>query len=305
MPPASQKEESNYISSRERSISWGDTTDFGDDSAIQKKIDMRLNEIDRLRKERKKIEARDEAREETVKALGQRAFHLPEIKNWSEDFRQYLANNHPFFGLFCHWGISPVGFGERVIGMAISILISITVTNCAILWGLLDDTINQELFTLGFGGDEQGFEISLVLIILWTGVGFVHAIHDSLVWYCWCTKVTVGYFLWLFLWVGAGIIINTLVSEQAGNDYDPISIIIYAAIELLVSWLIWYPIAAAILFSGVLGCKKFPVLGGRPREVLLRQMDLQRKRELLPMNTMASLADYDADTIAASRTMTP
>lgn len=270
---------------------------WGDDVEIQNKLDMRLEEINRLRNERN---AHDEVLEATVKALKTRAFHLPGNKTWSEDWRQYLANNHPFFGICCSSRLSPIGFGEKVVGMTISFLIAITLTNVALLWEILDEEgVGKTAFSFGVSEDGDPVNVSVALLILWTCISALHAVHDTLVWYVWCTQIKLGYILWLLLWTGAGIMMSALMSDQAGNDYDPVQVLTFTGIELAISWFFWYPTFATILFSGLLGCNRFAVLGGRPRQLQEREKEMENRIGTAPMNTMAALADYDASTMAS------
>lgn len=37
-------------------------------------------------------------------------------------------------------------------------------------------------------------------------------------------------------------------------------------VELLLAWFVYFPVIGTIMFSGVLGCGRLPVLGGRPRD---------------------------------------
>lgn len=50
-------------------------------------------------------------------------------------------------------------------------------------------------------------------------------------------------------------------------------------VEMILALFIYHPIGGTILFSGVLGCGKLPVLGGRPMELAAEERRL-RKREL-------------------------
>ena len=48
------------------------------------------------------------------------------------------------------------------------------------------------------------------------------------------------------------------------------------SIELLLAWLVYFPIVGTILFSGILGCNgRLPILGGRPRDIKL----IEKQRE--------------------------
>jgi hypothetical protein len=55
------------------------------------------------------------------------------------------------------------------------------------------------------------------------------------------------------------------------QDASAYQFLITYATELVLSLFIYYPIVGTILFSGLLGCGKVPILGGRPYEVLVEQ----------------------------------
>ena len=67
------------------------------------------------------------------------------------------------------------------------------------------------------------------------------------------------------------------------------------AIEVTLALFVYYPIFGTILFSGVLGCGRIPVLGGRPREVLQEQKRLQKKtkRGSSGLQHLSSTSDSD------------
>jgi len=58
-------------------------------------------------------------------------------------------------------------------------------------------------------------------------------------------------------------------------------------IELGLALFIFYPILGTVLFSGVLGCGKLPLLGGRPRSVN-KELARQRRREKKATSTIAT-----------------
>lgn len=50
------------------------------------------------------------------------------------------------------------------------------------------------------------------------------------------------------------------------------------AIELSLTWFVYFPIVGTILFSGILGCGgRLPVLGGRPRDIRLYQERMEKE----------------------------
>jgi len=273
---------------------------WGDDSRIQEKLDMRLQEIEEIRTKRKSLRASQEVREATIDALGRRAFHLPANKTWKDDWFQYMANNHPFLGVFLFFRMSPIGFGERITGLAVSVLIALSVTNALLLFKDMDhNPLNDEIISISLSDEdhENEFKLTFLLLTLWFGASLLHAIHDVLVWYLCCTQILLGYMFWVLLWIGAAVMISAIVADQA-TSYDPVKVLIYASIEMGISWLIWYPLVATLIFSGVLRCCPLSVCGGRPREIILRQEQVQKQVSRHPMNTLASLNDYDASTVA-------
>jgi hypothetical protein len=59
------------------------------------------------------------------------------------------------------------------------------------------------------------------------------------------------------------------------------------SIELLLAWFIFFPCISTLFFSGLLGCKTLPLLGGRPRDkkILLEQLEKEElELELAEMN---------------------
>ena len=44
-------------------------------------------------------------------------------------------------------------------------------------------------------------------------------------------------------------------------------------VELLLAWFVYFPVIGTVMFSGVLGCGRLPVLGGRPRDKRLVEQE--------------------------------
>ena len=40
-------------------------------------------------------------------------------------------------------------------------------------------------------------------------------------------------------------------------------------VELMLAWFVYFPIVGSVMFSGVLGCGRLPILGGRPKDIRL------------------------------------
>ena len=61
------------------------------------------------------------------------------------------------------------------------------------------------------------------------------------------------------------------------KDLETYSFLMAYIVEMVLSFLLWYPIIGTILFSGVLGCGRLPLVGGRPREMWLDAMEEEKE----------------------------
>lgn len=62
--------------------------------------------------------------------------------------------------------------------------------------------------------------------------------------------------------------------EQSVTAYD---FLLTYGVELSLSYLIYYPLLGTLFFSGILGCYRIPILGGRPYEI--RQEERRKQRQ--------------------------
>ena len=56
------------------------------------------------------------------------------------------------------------------------------------------------------------------------------------------------------------------------QDFQDYQFIISYLVELVLSYVIYYPVAGVTLFSGIVSCGRFPILGGRPYEIRQGQL---------------------------------
>ena len=58
------------------------------------------------------------------------------------------------------------------------------------------------------------------------------------------------------------------IEQNKGVDFQDYEFVVSYLVELLLNYLIYYPLVGVLLFSGLLNCcGRFPVLGGRPYEI--------------------------------------
>lgn len=68
-------------------------------------------------------------------------------------------------------------------------------------------------------------------------------------------------------------------SSLSLHEASVVQLLICYAIEFAIATLLYYPVIATILFSGILGCGNMPVLGGRPYEIKLLEKTQQKRLE--------------------------
>jgi hypothetical protein len=150
---------------------------------------------------------------ELVAALGLRSYHLPG-NNLYQDWFQYFANNHPIFGICCHYRLHPISRRMRIINLFGSIVFGLCVTNMIWLWFLYsEEDANTAVVTISRGGvswgantfnatisadvsdssnssnssndttNGQEIQITEGMVLLWTVGGGLHALFDNTIWY--------------------------------------------------------------------------------------------------------------------------
>jgi hypothetical protein len=225
--------------------------------------------------------------------LAKRNFHLPH-NNWQQDLKMYFLNNHLIFGLFCHHPLHPLGWQERVLMLVTSLVVGLGAT-CAVVLVFADT--NQDLTEEVVGVDYQShhYAVTQGMIALWTYGSSVHTLFDFMVWHvfacAFCQQgAPLGEKLRCCKWVGANVglllcicavgmsagFIWQRVAYEASNNNGQFAVNMYNSglefcvgyfIETALALLVYTPVFALVLFTGVLGCYKLPVLGGRPADV--------------------------------------
>mmetsp|Transcript_17201 Transcript_17201/g.32638 ORF Transcript_17201/g.32638 Transcript_17201/m.32638 type:complete len:560 (-) Transcript_17201:160-1839(-) len=131
-----------------------------------------------------------------IKKLSEQAYHLPGYEYW-DDWKQYITNNHPMFGICFHHPLHPIGWGMRALCFLASIVFGLVITNIVWLWaqGLED---NSAVFTVDMGQQAQRgtnvtqylidinennqLEVTTDMVVLWTFGGALHGFFDNTIW---------------------------------------------------------------------------------------------------------------------------
>eukprot|EP00573_Skeletonema_grethae_P000117 CAMPEP_0201688220 /NCGR_PEP_ID=MMETSP0578-20130828/1973_1 /ASSEMBLY_ACC=CAM_ASM_000663 /TAXON_ID=267565 /ORGANISM="Skeletonema grethea, Strain CCMP 1804" /LENGTH=200 /DNA_ID=CAMNT_0048172451 /DNA_START=438 /DNA_END=1040 /DNA_ORIENTATION=- len=148
--------------------------------------------------------------------------------------------------------------------------------------------------------ESTSIEVEQSMLFLWTVGSFLHSAFDLLIWYlaaCSCYRPggifsqrpfcqTFGLYLSVLLVVGAvfsatSVVVLRLnantnkenenptddIVEMAGLEPTRFSFLLAYSFELIFALFVFYFLTSLVFFSGILGCGRVPILGGRPYEM--------------------------------------
>ena len=137
-------------------------------------------------------------RDAVIPPLLMRSYHLPG-NNWTQDWVQYMINNHPLLGIFCHHKYHPVTRTVRIFSLIGSILFGLALTNIIYLAFVFSDTdydktyvelptnmtsslTGQATVDALLGNEVKALSVTNGNIALWTIGAFLHGTYDNVVW---------------------------------------------------------------------------------------------------------------------------
>ncbi|KAL3940771.1 MAG: hypothetical protein SGBAC_004753 [Bacillariaceae sp.] len=237
-----------------------------------------------------------------VPLLAMQVYHLPG-NNWRQDLLQYVCNNHPVFGICFHHHLHPIGGKTRAVALVGTLVFGLALTSFFELLYIKYPGYQKTL--VSFGDSEQGWELTSGMLSLWTVGGGFHTAYNLFMWHiaaCSCMReggcmeqsrcchcpsfgktflrifVLAIILLTIFVVCLKVVIANDgsanveavadLDNYQAADDFG---FVLAYLVGMTLSFFLWYFLGLFVLFSGVLGCYKLPVLGGRPREVAIEE----------------------------------
>ncbi|CAJ1961529.1 unnamed protein product [Cylindrotheca closterium] len=238
-----------------------------------------------------------------VPLLAMQCYHLPG-NNWRQDLAQYIANNHPVFGIFLHHNLHPIGSKTRIFALVGTLVFGLALTSFFELLYIKYPSYQKTL--LAFGSSEQGWELTSGMLSLWTVGGGIHTAYNLFVWhiaacscmreggcmesapsFCRCPsfgKTFVRIFVILIIALSIFVVcLKVAIANDGSAEADAVAdldnyqsaddfgFVVAYFVGMGLSFFVWYFLGLFVLFSGVLGCYKLPVLGGRPREVAIEE----------------------------------
>ena len=228
-----------------------------------------------------------------IQRLATRRYHLPGL-SYKQDYFQFLSNTHVLLGLCCSHRLHPFTTSDRVFLLLGSVAFGLAATSGVVIWFHL----------MGRNNLDVGV-IPITPAIVGSWAGGICSVLDLFLWYlhsCFCCLpgaiynlneicsgkrwVSVGRHLAAFIVamttiLAVGVVVlrswieqEVELDEVDNSGWDQFSFLNSFLTTLGLSFFIFDPIIAFVFFSGVLGCFRIPVLGGRPWEM---QKEMQKE----------------------------
>uniref|UniRef100_A0A7S1Z8E5 Transmembrane protein n=1 Tax=Trieres chinensis TaxID=1514140 RepID=A0A7S1Z8E5_TRICV len=238
------------------------------------------------------VEELTEKDRKIIQKLSSRGYHLPDY-TYCQDFVQFLCNNHPILGFFLSHKLHPFTVFDRIFCLVGSAAFGLAAT-CGVF--LL-------IFYLHQLDDEVGGWVEVHDWVLAGWAAVLNSCFDMTLWYlrsCPCCQPGARYDMDMrcggpgWVWLGrsvAGLIVlvaaasaltafmlqTWLIEENPEIGAESFSFLSSWSLEFGLSLFIVSPIMFFIFFSGILGCFRFPFLGGRPYEIRREQKENMQK----------------------------
>ncbi|CAJ1947711.1 unnamed protein product [Cylindrotheca closterium] len=124
-----------------------------------------------------------------VPLLAAQAYHIPG-NTWFQDWRQFMRNNHPLFGICLHHKLHPIKSCTRMIALFGSILFGLVMTNIFYLFYLWNPDFDQIVMSITLDSGDI-YTLTTGMLLLWTVGGGIHASFNLCLWYiaaCSCCR---------------------------------------------------------------------------------------------------------------------
>lgn len=123
----------------------------------------------------------DSETDELIQLLALQSYHLPG-NSWAADWYQFMANNHPVFGICCHNPVHPIKSWTRIVALIGTITFGLAMTNLFYLFFLWNPEYDRILASYT---TEGGTELLLTtgMLLVWTVGGGVHCTFNLAMWY--------------------------------------------------------------------------------------------------------------------------
>eukprot|EP00526_Cylindrotheca_closterium_P014186 CAMPEP_0113651538 /NCGR_PEP_ID=MMETSP0017_2-20120614/27479_1 /TAXON_ID=2856 /ORGANISM="Cylindrotheca closterium" /LENGTH=338 /DNA_ID=CAMNT_0000564231 /DNA_START=591 /DNA_END=1607 /DNA_ORIENTATION=- /assembly_acc=CAM_ASM_000147 len=124
-----------------------------------------------------------------IPLLAAQAYHIPG-NSWFQDWRQFMCNNHPLFGICLHHKLHPIKSCTRMIALIGTILFGLVMTNMFYLFYLSNPEFDQIVMSVTADSGDV-YTLTTGMLLLWTLGGGIHASFNLCLWYiaaCSCCR---------------------------------------------------------------------------------------------------------------------
>lgn len=123
----------------------------------------------------------DSERDKLVQLLALQSYHLPG-NSWLQDWSQFMANNHPVFGICCHNKLHPIKSFTRIVALIGTITFGLAITNLFYVFFLWNPEYDRVLASIA---TSDGTELVLTtgMLLLWTVGGGIHCMFNLAIWH--------------------------------------------------------------------------------------------------------------------------
>lgn len=246
-----------------------------------------------------------------VPLLAMQCYHLPGY-SWFGDWMQYVANNHPILGICAHHRLHPLGATTRIIALIGTLVFGLALTCVYELLFLQYPHYQHEIWSFERNGEV--WVLTTGMLSLWTVGGAIHTVYNLFMWHiaacscmreggcmercnvCGCQncgkKFSTIFVFFIALFTAFVVLLKVIIANHDGpvnvtdlanfenyKNIEYFGFIVGYLVGMTLSFFIYYPFGVTILFSGILGCGKLPVLGGRPREVAIERNMLAKQEK--------------------------
>lgn len=119
--------------------------------------------------------------DELVQLLALQSYHLPG-NNWLQDWWQFMANNHPVFGICCHNRAHPIKSFTRMVALIGTITFGLAITNLCYVFLLWNPEFDREIVSIATDNGNE-FELTTGMLLLWTVGGGIHCMFNLAMWH--------------------------------------------------------------------------------------------------------------------------
>lgn len=124
-----------------------------------------------------------------VPLLAAQSYHIPG-NTWGQDWRQFMCNSHPLFGICLHHKLHPIKSTTRIVALIGIFVFGLAMTNLFYLFYLLNPEWDRTVLSVVLSSGEI-WTLTTGMLLLWTLGSGIQASFNLTLWYiaaCACCR---------------------------------------------------------------------------------------------------------------------